>query len=70
MPRGKSEDHKHADLEKELANLRKEVAALKALLAKQSARGSGGADPRVDKLIEAVKLFGTTQRQKLEKAGL
>jgi hypothetical protein len=56
-----------AKCERDIAALRKEVAALKAELAKGSA---GGADPRVDKIIEAIKLFGTAQRQKLEKAGL
>ena len=56
-----------AKCESDFAALRKEVAALKRELA---ARPSGGADPRVDALIEAVKLFGNVQRQKLEKAGL
>ena len=42
------------DLQKELAALKKEVAALKRELGK--AKSSGGADPRVDKLIEAVSL--------------
>ncbi len=37
-----------AKCEKDIAALRKEVAALKSELAKKS---SGGADPRVDKLV-------------------
>ena len=70
MPLGKkSEDHKHADLEAQIADLKKEVAALKRALT-AAKKSSGGADPRVDKLIEALKLFGTAQKQKLEKAGL
>jgi hypothetical protein len=56
-----------AKCEKDIAALRKEIAALKAALAKKPA---GGADPRVDSLIEAIKLFGTAQKQKLEKKGL
>ena len=48
--------HKHADLEKELAALKKEVAALKKELeaAKKAKSSGGGADPRVDVLIEAL----------------
>ena len=42
-----------AKCEKDVAALRKEIAALKKELTKISA---GGADPRVDKLIEAVSL--------------
>ena len=38
---------------KQLAALKKEVAALK------KAKSSGGADPRLDKLIEAVLLSAT-----------
>lgn len=49
--------HKHDDLLKEIAALKKEVAALQkkcdACCAKQ-AKGGGGADPRVDKLIKAL----------------
>ena len=60
MPAKKEEvaAHKHDDLLKEIAALKKEVAALQkkcdACCAKQ-AKG-GGADPRVEKLIEAVSL--------------
>lgn len=51
--------HSHADLEKELAALKKEVAALKKELeATKKAKASGGsADPRVDKVIEALNKF-------------
>ena len=52
--------HKHDDLLKEIAALKKEVAALQkkceACCAKQ-AKGDGGADPRVDKLIENCKIL-------------
>ena len=43
--------HSHAELEAELAALKKEVAALKSQLAKSS----GGADPRVDKILKALE---------------
>ena len=55
-----------AKCEKDVAALRKEVAALKKELAK---KGSGGADPRVDVLIEALSSKDLT-RQMLEKSGL
>ena len=42
-----------AELKKEVEALKKEVAALKKQLAK-AAKAPAGADPRVDKLIEAV----------------
>jgi len=42
----KKEDHSHADLEAEVAALKKELKSKK----------SGGADPRVDKIIEALKM--------------
>ena len=42
-----------AKCEKDIAALRKEVAALKKELAK---KGAGGADPRVDKIIEAISI--------------
>ncbi len=42
-----------AKCESDVAELRKEIAALKAALAKRPA-GKGGADPRVDKIIKAL----------------
>ena len=48
----KDADHGHAALEAEVAKLKKEVAALKRSLASVSKSGS---DPRVGKLIEALK---------------
>ena len=42
-----------AELHKQLAALKKEVQALKSEL-KKAPKGAGGADPRVDKLWEAV----------------
>ena len=47
------------DLAKEVAALKKEVAALKKEL---KAKSSGGADPRVDKLIEAVSLHPSMKK--------
>ena len=52
-----------AALEKKVASLEKEVKALKAQLAKKQA---GGADPRVDKLIKALRLFYTDGLPKAE----
>ena len=43
--------HSHEDLEREIAALKKEVAAIRAA----GGKGGGGADPRVDKLVEFVK---------------
>jgi len=43
-----------ADLHKQLAALKKEVAALKVEL-KKAPKGGGGADPRVDKVVELLK---------------
>ena len=40
-------------LHKEVAALKKEIAALKAEL-KKAPKGGGGADPRVDKILEAL----------------
>jgi len=54
-----------AKCEKDVAALRKEVAALKKELAKKPA---GGADPRVDKIIEALKL--TSLARFLDKVNL
>ena len=56
-----------AKCEKDIAELRKEVAALKRELAKKPA---GGADPRVEKLIEAVKNYHPRWKKGLEKVGL
>ena len=41
-------------LHKQIVELKKEVQALKAEL-KKAPKGGGGADPRVDKVIEALK---------------
>jgi uncharacterized small protein (DUF1192 family) len=41
-------------LHKEIAALKKEIAALKAEL-KKAPKGGNGADPRVDKILEALK---------------
>ena len=43
-------------LHKEIAALKKEVQALKAEL-KKAPKGGGGADPRVDKVLEALKNY-------------
>ena len=43
-----------AKCESDIAALRKDIAALKAALAKKS---SGGADPRVSKLLEALENY-------------
>jgi len=50
-------EHKHADLEKELAALKKELASVKKELesVKKAKSSGGGADPRVDKILEAIK---------------
>ena len=50
-----------AKCEKDIAALRKEVAALKKALAKKSA---GGADPRVDALIELIKAINPAAAKK------
>ena len=54
-----------AKCEKDIAALRKEIAALKAALAKKPA---GGADPRVDAVIELLKLH-PKHKQILESKG-
>ena len=58
MATKKEAAHKHDDLLKEIAALKKEVAALQkkcdACCAKQ-AKGGGGSDPRVDKILEILK---------------
>ena len=54
-------------LKKEVAELKKEVAALKKALAGAS---KGGADPRVDKIIEALKNESRRFRKCMEGANL
>ena len=54
-----------AKCEKDIAALRKEIAALKKELAKKPA---GGADPRVDAVIELLKI-SNSQRKFLESKG-
>lgn len=44
-------EHSHEDLEKKVADLEKEVDALK----KELAKAKGGADPRVDAIINVIK---------------
>jgi len=53
MP-AKKEEVTVEDLQKEVEALKKEIAALKKEL---KAKSSGGADPRVDKVIEALKNY-------------
>jgi uncharacterized small protein (DUF1192 family) len=57
-----------ADLYKQLAVLKKEVAALKAEL-KKAPKGGGGADPRISKLIEYFCQNPRTKK-KLENFGI
>ena len=57
--------HKHEDLVREIAALKKEVAALK----KELSSAKGGADPRVDKIITALKSYGAG-KSIMEKVGL
>jgi len=56
MPAKKEESHdckaECAELHKQLAALKKELSALKKEL---KAKSSGGADPRVDKILSALK---------------
>jgi hypothetical protein len=60
MPVAKKEEAAHDCkkdcelLHKEITALKKEVAALKAEL-KKAPKGGGGADPRVEKILEALK---------------
>ena len=56
-----------AKCEKDVAALKKEVAALKKELAKISA---GGADPRVDQLIEGLRNISEGWENKIKKFGL
>ena len=67
MPTKKSEAEECcAKCEKDIATLKKEIAALKKEL---KAKSSGGADPRIDKIIEALKSYGAG-RSLMEKVGL
>ena len=69
MARGKTAVGAAPDVEAlvaEVAALKAEVAALKRELAKKPA---GGADARVDKIIEALKSYGVGRALK-EKVGL
>lgn len=54
MP-AKKEEVTVEDLQKEIEDLKKEIASLKKDLAK--AKSNGGVDPRVDKVIEALKNY-------------
>lgn len=65
MP-AKKEEVTVEDLQKEVEALKKEIAALKKEL---KAKSSGGADPRVDKIIEALKSYGAGKIL-MEKVGL
>ena len=56
-----------AKCEKDVAALKKEVAALKKELAKKTA---GGSDPRVSKLIEALRAESPRFEKCLDKADL
>ena len=53
-----------AKCEKDIAALKKEIAALKKALSSKSA---GGADARVEKLIEYLKLRSSKERNKADK---
>ena len=55
-----------AKCERDIAALKREIAALKKELAKKS---SGGADPRVDAILELLKQ-SNAQRKFLEKKGV
>jgi len=69
MPAKKEESYdckvECAELKKEVAALKKEIAALKKEL---KAKPSGGADSRVDALIEIIKLH-PRHKQILENKG-
>ena len=56
-----------AELKKEVTALKKEITALKKEL---KAKSSGGADPRVEKLIEVIKNQHPRWEISLDKAGL
>ena len=57
-----------AELHKQIAELKKEVAALQSEL-KKAPKGGGGADPRVDKILEALKSTKNIKKD-LEELGL
>ena len=59
--------HSHAELEAELAALKKEVAALRK---DSKSKSSGGSDPRVDKLLNMLKELSESWKNRLEKVGL
>ena len=58
MPSKKEESHdckaECAELHKQLSALKKEIVEMKKEL---KAKSSGGADPRVDKILEAFELY-------------
>jgi hypothetical protein len=56
-----------AELHKQLATLKKEIAALKKEL---KAKPSGGADPRVEKLISFLKDHNPKWKIKLDNLGV
>jgi hypothetical protein len=53
--------HTHEDLEREIAALKKEVAALKSA----GGKSGGAADPRVDKIVEFVKRLNSNLAERL-----
>jgi len=61
----KKEEITVEDLQKEVAALKKEVASLKRELGK--AKSSGEADPRVAKLVEALKISIIEGKSKAER---
>ena len=71
MPAKKEEAHdckaECAELHKQLAALKKEVASLKKEL---KAKSRGGADPRLDQLIEALRNESERFKKCIESAKL
>ena len=72
MAKGNNQSAEVAELKKQcddcckkIATLKKEVAALK----KELSSAKGGADPRVDKIITALKSYGAG-KSIMEKVGL
>ena len=63
MPTKKEESYdckvECAELKKEVASLKKEIAALKKEL---KAKQSGGADPRIDQIWEALKNYAPIKK--------